>query len=93
MPLSSFPTAVLFALATAGTVLAWDGVDSSTGGSIEIGKGTLVRPGRTIEIYDYSGGGYRDVDVQSIRRYGNSVEVDVYDSDSGQTRTLDREAN
>jgi hypothetical protein len=52
LPLSSFPTAVLFALATAGTVLAWDGVDSSTGGSIEIGKGTLVRPGRTIEIYD-----------------------------------------
>lgn len=68
---------------------AWDGVDSSSGADVEIGKGNLVRPGRDIEVYDYGAGGYRDVEVQSIRRYGGSVEVEVYDYDSGEYRTFE----
>lgn len=68
---------------------AWDGVDSSSGADVEIGKGNLVRPGRNIEVYDHGSGEYRDVEVQSIRRYGGSVEVEVYDYDSGEYRTFD----
>lgn len=29
---------------------AWDGIDSDTGGAVEIGTGNLVRSGQTIEI-------------------------------------------
>ncbi len=68
---------------------SWDGVDSSSGADVEIGKGNLVRPGRNIEVYDYGSGEYRDVEVQSIRRYGGSVEVEVYDNDSGEYRTFE----
>ncbi|MCD1265536.1 hypothetical protein B5M44_11610 [Shinella sumterensis] len=81
-----------FAVAFVGSnALAWDGVDSSTGGAVEIEKGNLVRRGETIEIYDSSSGSYRDVDVESIQRYGNSVEVEVYDSESGEYRTFEME--
>lgn len=76
-------------LITATQVGAWDGVDSGTGGSVEIGQGNLVRSGRTIEVYDADAGEYRDVEVQSIRRFGGSVEVEVYDSDSGEYRTFE----
>lgn len=93
MPLRKIiaPVGVSFGILIAGSVLAWDGVDSSSGGAVEIGKGNLVRSGRTIEIYDHASGSYRDVDVQSIRRFGTSVEVEIYDSESGEYRTLDME--
>ena len=68
---------------------AWDGVDSASGTDVEIGKGNLVRPGRDIEVYDSGSGKSRDVEVQSIRRYGGSVEVEVYDYDSGEYRTFE----
>lgn len=71
--------------------LAWDGVDSNTGDSVEIGKGNLVRPGQDIEIYDWGSGEYRDVEVQSIQDNGGSVEVEVYDTESGEYRTLEME--
>jgi hypothetical protein len=70
---------------------AWDGADAQTGASVEIGKGNLVRSGQDIEIYDSGAGEYRDVEVQSIQRYGGSVEVEVYDSESGEYRTLEME--
>jgi hypothetical protein len=67
----------------------WDGVDAATGDAVEIGKGNLVRTGRTIEIYDAGSGEYRDVDVQSISRGFGSVEVEVYDTVTGEYRTLE----
>lgn len=78
-------------LAGSAPTQAWDGVDSATGGSVEIGKGNLVRSGRAIEIYDGDAGEYRDVEVQSIRRYGGAVEVEVYDPNSGEVRILEME--
>ncbi|RWO93729.1 MAG: hypothetical protein EOQ98_34220 [Mesorhizobium sp.] len=69
---------------------AWDGTDT-TGESVEIGKGNLVRTGRDIEIFDGGSGEYRDVTVESIRRYGSTVEVEVYDTESGEYRTLEME--
>ncbi|RWQ15242.1 MAG: hypothetical protein EOR92_24820 [Mesorhizobium sp.] len=70
---------------------AWDGTDTTTGESVEIGKGNLVRTGRDIEIFDGGSGEYRDVTVESIRRYGSTVEVEVYDTESGEYRTLEME--
>ncbi|PAP95248.1 MAG: hypothetical protein E5Y65_27295 [Mesorhizobium sp.] len=67
---------------------AWDGTDT-TGESVEIGKGNLVRTGRDIQIFDGGAGEYRDVTVESIRRYGSTVEVEVYDNESGEYRTLE----
>lgn len=71
----------------------WDGTDTGTGGSVEIGKGNLVRQGRDIEVYDHEAGGYRDVTVEGIRRSGSGVEVEVYDSVSGEYRTFEMEAD
>ncbi|RWA97334.1 DUF5334 family protein [Mesorhizobium sp.] len=72
---------------------AWDGTDTTTGESVEIGKGNLVRTGRDIEIFDSGAGEYRDVTVESIRRYGSTVEVEVYDNESGEYRTLEMEGD
>lgn len=91
MPLKRLLTLLALSMIAASQVSAWDGVDSETGASVEIGKGNLVRSGRTIEVYDADAGEYRDVEVQSIRRFGSSVEVEVYDSDSGEYRTFEME--
>lgn len=68
---------------------AWDGIDSETGASVDIGKGNLVRRGETIEIYDGKSGTYKDVEVNSIDRNGGSVDVEIYDSETGETRVLE----
>lgn len=70
---------------------AWDGTDASTGESVEIGTGNLVREGRDIEVYDYGSGEYRDVTVEDINRYGSGVEIEVYDNDTGEYRTFEME--
>ena len=68
---------------------AWDGIDSETGESVEIGSGNVVRYGQDIEIYDYSTGNYHDVEVQNIERGYGSVEVEVYDYETNEYRTLE----
>jgi len=80
---------VFFVLSLHGfTSMAWDGYDYQSGTYVEIGKGNLVRPGRDIEIYEY-GRGYKDVTVESVQRYGGSVEVEVYDYSTGEYRVLE----
>lgn len=86
---SALALSVLFLLAS--PTFAWDGYDWEKGTYVEIQQGNLVRPGRTIEIYDYGDGGYRTVEVESIRDTGAAVEVEVYDSDTGDYRTLEME--
>ncbi|NMN69458.1 MULTISPECIES: DUF5334 family protein [unclassified Rhizobium] len=89
MPLRKSASLIGILLALPVSALAWDGVDTETGSAVEIGKGNLVRTGRTIEIYDQEAGEYRDVDVESIQRNGSSVEIEVYDTESGEYRTLE----
>ena len=55
------------------------------GNYIEIERGNLVRVGNDIEIYDYSTGTYKDVEVQSI----SNGEIEVYDYDTDEYRTFD----
>ena len=44
--------------------------------------------GRDIEIYDYSTGTYSDVEVQSINRYGRTVEIEVFDYKFWRTQNI-----
>ena len=67
---------------------AWDGYDSETGAAVEVEKGNLVREGSEIEYYDHDAGGYKNVEVQNIQRSGSEVEVEVYDYEEGEYRTL-----
>lgn len=68
---------------------SWDGYDYEKGSYVEIEKGQLVRKGREIEVYDYGSGAYRDVEVESIRRVGSKVEIEVTDSATGESSTLE----
>lgn len=67
---------------------AWDGYDDN-GHSIEIEQGNLVREGEDIEVYDYDDGEYKDITVESITSYGDSVEIEAYDNDSGEYVTYE----
>lgn len=69
--------------------LAWSGYDYEKGDFVEIDKGNLVRSGNDIEFYDYSDGSYHNADVESIYRSGSTVDVEVYDQDNGEYRTLE----
>lgn len=71
------------------SAFGWDGYDYETGTYIEISKGNHVRPGRTIEVYDYGDGRYKDFDVESIRQVGANVEIEVTDSETGEHRTFE----
>ena len=67
---------------------AWDGYDYNSGTYIEIDRGNLVREGNDIEYFDY-GTGYQYGEVTNIDSYGSSVEVEVYDYNSGEYRTFE----
>lgn len=84
---------VLMTAAVAGSqAFAWDGTNTTTGSSVEIERGQLVRSGRTIEVYD-SERGYREYDVDSIRRYGRSVEIEATDTETGESTTLEMDGD
>ncbi|MGY4465562.1 hypothetical protein ACVWWK_001244 [Bradyrhizobium sp. LB9.1b] len=87
---------VLLAVVTASITLnqafAWDGTNPTTGSSVEIERGQLVRSGRTIEVYD-SERGYKEYDVDSIRRYGRSVEIEATDAETGESTTLEMDGD
>jgi hypothetical protein len=72
-----------------GRLMAWDGYDYDSSNYVEIEKGNLVRPGQEVEYFDYGAGEYRDGDVESIRGSGSSVEVEVYDRETGEYRTFE----
>ena len=81
--------ALIIFLISPNVVSSWEGYDYEKGRYIEIDKGNLVRPGNDIEIYDYGTGEYKDVEVESIHRYGHSAEVEVYDRSTGEYRTFE----
>ncbi|MGY3472484.1 DUF5334 family protein [Bradyrhizobium ottawaense] len=88
----SFLLAVAAASITLAEAAAWDGTNTTTGSSIEIERGQLVRSGRTIEVYD-SEHGYKQYDVDSIRRYGRSVEIEATDTETGESTTLEMDGD
>ena len=72
--------------------VAWDGTNTTTGSSVEIERGQLLRSGRTIEVYD-SSDGYKEYEVDSIRRSGGTVEIEATDSATGESTTLEMDDN
>lgn len=68
---------------------AWDGTDSETGASVEIEHEELVRSGRSIDYFDYGAGEYKSATVESVRRLGRAVEIEVTDDNTGEARTLE----
>ena len=84
---------ILACMLVAAVCFAWDGYDWEKGGFVEIEKNNLVRSGKDIEIYDYSDGKYKDLEVLSINRmYGGKVELEVYDYEDGKERTLEMDS-
>lgn len=78
------------ACAVSFSATAWDGYDYGKGTYVEVEKGNLVRPGREIEVYEY-GEGYKTFEVESINRSGSSVELEVTDTETGESRTFEME--
>jgi hypothetical protein len=74
---------------TPGAARAWGGFDYDAGSLVEIEPGNLVPPGESIEVYAYGDGAYHDFDVDSIQRDGGSVEIQGFDNDTRDDRTLD----
>jgi len=66
-------------------VFAWDGYDYNNGKFVDIEKGSTVREGNDIEIYDWGDGKYKDVEVDSF----DGSEVQYTDPDSGEQVTID----
>ena len=64
---------------------AWDGYDWDSGDDIEIEKGNLVRPGKDIDVFNYSKGEYKTYEVESV----SGGEVEVFDYESGEFKTFD----
>lgn len=64
---------------------SWDGYDWETGSEIEIEKGTLVREGCDIDVFDYSTGEYKTFSVENI----SDNEIEVFDWDNAEYRFLD----
>lgn len=71
-----------------GAALAWEGFDYTSGSSIQIDAGNLVRNGETIEYFDYGTGNYHVAQVQSVSRTGVIVELQVYDETTEQYRSF-----
>ena len=68
---------------------AWEGIDVESDASVEIEDGNLVRQGNDIEIYYTDTDEYKDVEVESINRYGDTVELEIYDYDTGDISTIE----
>ncbi|MDE5465432.1 MULTISPECIES: DUF5334 family protein [unclassified Bradyrhizobium] len=83
---------VVTASITCTQAFAWDGTHATTGSSIEIERGQLIRSGRTIEVHD-SERGYKEYDVDSVRRYGRSVEIEATDTETGESTTLEMDGD
>lgn len=69
-------------------VYSWDGYDDDTDNYIEIENQESVKPGKDIEIYDYSDESYHEVYVISVNR-NSAVIIEVFDYDSGDYRTFE----
>jgi hypothetical protein len=71
--------------------LAWNGQDTDLGTSIMISSRDVATPGQEIVYYDYSKEEYRTGEVTSVYGFGKSVQIELYDFDSGANRTFEME--
>jgi len=69
--------------------LAWNGQDADQGTSIMLSSRTMATPGQEIVYYDYSKEEYRTAEVTSVYGFGKSVQIELYDIDTGINRTFE----
>ena len=63
---------------------ACSGYDYNKGKYVDIEKGSIVREGNDIEIFDYDKGEYKTVEVESV----DNREVIYTDPDTGESITI-----
>ncbi len=72
-------------------VLAWTGQDTEQGTNIMLSSRSMATPGKEIIYYDFSKEEYRTAEVTSVYGYGKSVQIELYDIDTGINRTFEME--
>ena len=81
--------AVLVCFSFSVTSLAWEGYDREKGEFVEIEEGNLVRAGEQIDVFNWSKGEYQQVVVEDVTDVGLSIEVEVYDPETGESTVYD----
>jgi len=71
--------------------LAWNGQDTELGTEIMLSSRSMAIPGKEIIYYDYSKEEYRTAEITSVYGYGKSVQIELYDIDTGINRTFEME--
>jgi hypothetical protein len=71
--------------------LAWNGQDTELGTNIMLSNRSMATPGKEIIYYDYSKEEYRTAEVTSVYGFGKSVQIEVYDIDTGINHTFEME--
>ena len=69
--------------------LAWDGQDAEKGTNIMISNRSSAAPGKEIVYYDYNKEEYRTAEVTSVYGFGKSIQIELYDIDTGKNRTFE----
>ncbi|MFW2438927.1 MAG: DUF5334 family protein [Arenicellales bacterium] len=85
-------TLSIFLLALLATpAVAWDGQDTEEGTSIMLSNRDMATPGKEIIYYDYNKEEYRTAEVTSVYGFGKSIQIELYDVDTGLNRTFEME--
>jgi len=71
--------------------LAWEGQDAEKGTNIMISSRSSAEPGNEIVYYDYNKEEYRTAEVTSVFGFGKSIQIELYDIDTGKNRTFEME--
>ena len=72
-------------------VLAWSGQDADLGTAVMISDRDKAKPGNEIIYYDYNKEEYRTAEVTSVFGFNKTIQVQVYDVDTGKNRVFDME--
>jgi Family of unknown function (DUF5334) len=83
--------AILLLAFLASPALAWNGQDTEKGTNIMLSNRDMATPGKEIIYYDYSKEEYRTAEVTSVYGFGKSVQIELYDVDTGLNRTFEME--
>lgn len=82
----------IFLLAFLATpALAWVGQDIEQGTNVMLSSRSIATPGKEIIYYDYNNKEYRTAEVTSVYGFGKSVQIELYDIDTGLNRTFEME--
>ena len=71
--------------------IAWEGQDTKLGTNVMISSRSAAEPGKEIVYYDYSKEEYRTAEVTSVFAFGKSVQIELFDVDTGANRTFEME--